>query len=1119
MGVSFKVARVGSRYKPKPCEFETLGTECSSVNDSQQRAAEGNLSRVGAKITDDSIEKSKNGLRPVLEELEVSFSMNLFNDGFSLGKPTESFSDVPKQLHPYDKASEELFSGIEYGCLPGDLLDDIPCKYVNGVLLCEIRDYRSCFPHTSPTGKSPIVHKVTLQMCMETVVKNILSMSNDSWTYKDILEIESCILKALQPDLQLNPEPLWDKLLGEPLRKKIDLGIAWSWKKRKLSDVPTCSLSNSESYLVKHSVSDSLIQKPSPQSDPVDKEYISSCFLNPQGISCKLDSMLPSCPVVVLNTPNVASVPNQLKTTAAGVPRVPSDRGICEKQAIRGLASKKPKKEPVELPQLQLLANPVNVTPAGPELQQMENRSSQPQHKVDKILCDREKSKLHSPVLIHNHQRVVHGVQNLLARAPSVKEEPSETSGLRSDCLSVDRRINQSTLHHIKQQPTLMPPRAKSSVKEEPSATTGLHSEYLSMDRRIDPSTLHHSKQQPKSTPLRTNSSSILTLQNHMAQSFDKNLKNGSATEKRKTPHSSQLLAEIESLLATTQNGNSLQRQIPIHVGQKNSHANGLGIKMADSVVTTNVTNANNQTVKSLPQPQPSTEVDFAIERFSKILRVAERKRKLDQFVAMKPAFHMIPPLVGFHLSSFDDSGRSKNPTEDKISPSIYPNGGKTRTVIFCHESHICESSGRMMVDRDALVKLVLSESPDLGTVDARVHRGCEEEMNSFSFPPLSTFPNTRLDVLATQFTSLMVHEGYRKIFDQADSSSCHKYGVSSIETPSVGNTISTAGTIKASSATWTSGSSAPISNSLSSRMPFHNPTPSPLPSIFPGVNLATSGKSLSSPQLSFSSKPQIDIVPQVRLMHQQQPQSANRSPQVLLQMHLRYRQEQELQRRKQSMGPLSAGASSQDIVLPDGGIHRMSGSGNNVIGIKRSAPILTGGLMHWLKNLSNINNLESHTSTSNGKQLVGMLSDHRLPPLPTPGTRQDLGRDLMSGVPDQSNASTFPVAKQDAFTMKYRFNNHQEPRDEITQQLQMIQQQETKPMRQLQVVPNSDGLVGSSMNPVNSLLDQQSQLRKQQLNPVSAILQMNPGNITGPESSAAKHNLPEKPGYSLPEW
>lgn len=30
------------------------------------------------------------------------------------------------------------FKAIECGRLPGDILDDIPCKYVDGIIVCEV---------------------------------------------------------------------------------------------------------------------------------------------------------------------------------------------------------------------------------------------------------------------------------------------------------------------------------------------------------------------------------------------------------------------------------------------------------------------------------------------------------------------------------------------------------------------------------------------------------------------------------------------------------------------------------------------------------------------------------------------------------------------------------------------------------------------------------------------------------------------------------------------------------------------------------------------------------------------------------------------------------------------
>lgn len=62
--------------------------------------------------------------------------------------------------------------------------------FTSKMIFLQIRDYRKCSFEkggTSAIDNSPLVHRVPLHMCMENVVKDILSISNDSWTYKDIL--------------------------------------------------------------------------------------------------------------------------------------------------------------------------------------------------------------------------------------------------------------------------------------------------------------------------------------------------------------------------------------------------------------------------------------------------------------------------------------------------------------------------------------------------------------------------------------------------------------------------------------------------------------------------------------------------------------------------------------------------------------------------------------------------------------------------------------------------------------------------------------------------------------------------------------------------------------------
>ncbi|KAJ0989129.1 hypothetical protein J5N97_007485 [Dioscorea zingiberensis] len=236
MGVSFKVARTGSRYRPHPPPPDPPPSdEAGSVPPPAGTGGKVGLLGLGHCLADHSVssvncEKNPDGQ----EELPASFSLNLFPDGFSIGKPNEGMplplvKDLPKVLHPYDRASKSLFSAIENGWLPGEILEDLPCNYINGTITCEVWDYRSFMAKLVSNDISddefPKVQKVRLQMGMETVVKDMPLISDDAWTYNDLLQAESRIIKALQPVLYLEPKPSLDRLCKTPVLTQLDLGI------------------------------------------------------------------------------------------------------------------------------------------------------------------------------------------------------------------------------------------------------------------------------------------------------------------------------------------------------------------------------------------------------------------------------------------------------------------------------------------------------------------------------------------------------------------------------------------------------------------------------------------------------------------------------------------------------------------------------------------------------------------------------------------------------------------------------------------------------------------------------------------------------------------------------
>ncbi|XP_014516407.1 uncharacterized protein LOC106774088 isoform X1 [Vigna radiata var. radiata] len=227
MGVSFKVSKTGTRFRPKSIPQPH---EAASDNSKSQSG----LVEAGENIA--QIPQSSSSETLSLAEREASFTLNLFADGYSIGKPSENFQndaanqtkyqDFPKLLHPYDRSSESLFLAIESGHLPGDILDDIPAKYVDGALICEVHDYRRCSfeKGSSVSGEgSPIVSKVCLKMSLENIVKDIPSITDKSWTYGDLMEVESKILKSLQPRLHLDPIPKLDRLCESPLPAKLNL--------------------------------------------------------------------------------------------------------------------------------------------------------------------------------------------------------------------------------------------------------------------------------------------------------------------------------------------------------------------------------------------------------------------------------------------------------------------------------------------------------------------------------------------------------------------------------------------------------------------------------------------------------------------------------------------------------------------------------------------------------------------------------------------------------------------------------------------------------------------------------------------------------------------------------
>ncbi|KAL8170753.1 hypothetical protein V2J09_022557 [Rumex salicifolius] len=261
MGVSFKISSSGSRFKPKPALVSEAVAEASKIpskNESNNSTTNTVTSfrkfdgrdEESVKLSDSSLSSR---LHQCFSDHEVSFTLNLFPDGYSIGKPSEdsgqhtSVHDAPKLLHPYDRASEPLFLAIESGWLPGDIFNDIPCKYVDGGLICQVRDFRKCISDSGSivpsTDASPHTTKVHLKMSLENVVKDISLFADVSWTYGDLMEVESRVLKALQPKLCLDPTPRLDRLCQDPVPPKLKLGLS-GLRTKRMREMPDVSLTS-----------------------------------------------------------------------------------------------------------------------------------------------------------------------------------------------------------------------------------------------------------------------------------------------------------------------------------------------------------------------------------------------------------------------------------------------------------------------------------------------------------------------------------------------------------------------------------------------------------------------------------------------------------------------------------------------------------------------------------------------------------------------------------------------------------------------------------------------------------------------------------------------------------
>ena len=66
---------------------------------------------------------------PAGAELEISFHMNLYCDGFSFDAAPSPPANATGPAYPYDRTVHPLLRAVDGGWLPGAIMSSLPCKF------------------------------------------------------------------------------------------------------------------------------------------------------------------------------------------------------------------------------------------------------------------------------------------------------------------------------------------------------------------------------------------------------------------------------------------------------------------------------------------------------------------------------------------------------------------------------------------------------------------------------------------------------------------------------------------------------------------------------------------------------------------------------------------------------------------------------------------------------------------------------------------------------------------------------------------------------------------------------------------------------------------------------
>ncbi|KAG7013970.1 hypothetical protein SDJN02_24140 [Cucurbita argyrosperma subsp. argyrosperma] len=824
MGVSFKISVKGKRFRSKPCITRSRST---AVDDDEfkdeSRVLSKNESSLARKLDSEETERSGdvNGvtgssLHHLIPENGVSFTLNLFRDGYSIGKPSEivpTLQDNSKLLLPYDRKSENLFSAIECGRLPGDILDDIPCKYVDGTIVCEVRDFRGCPPEQGPgAGSTANVNKIHLRMSLENVVKDIPLISDNSWTYGDLMEVESRILKALRPKLNLNPAPKFDRLCSIPVPMKLNVSHYAERRKRsrQLSEVSVSSNSRFEKKICIDRVSESFNTRLGDSGAVSGNLSLNEMLSSRPKSFTTLDASLPAQPAVSISQSRYSvgsGTPRGMLDQVAGSVLNPSGVSPTGQEMISyadnlnanvSLHGKRETQDGQTSPLSRFNKRPRPSLMGVVGIQSHPFSSMDGPHGTDmnwkNMLQQQEIARgmqYSNPGVQKFSQQMLEGVLNQdsvqipFATGQSAiryvaKEEQFESEKMDGPDLGrskTDMQMTETENHLDPQHPQVQqrPPQqafVRSNLSQPPWNSFGQHVEKVA--RKEDQVSKRKSVQSPRV------SAGAMT-QPSMSKSGE--ISSGSGGPQYGVPAniSAQkdkpgIIAHIGGTPSLTSSANdSMQRQHQAQLAAKQRSKSlpktpvmsGVGSPASVGNISVPL-NANSPSVGTPP---------FAgltmIERFSKIEMVTARhqlnlkKSKVNNYPIQKtstfPAHNLATHLANSSINDdLKDDACARKMSKSRTGGSL--NACKRRVLTFMLQDRIPQ--GMVPYATRLRCRVILSEKPNDGTV-AITYEDIDDSIFFDVEDLLPTLPNTlSADLLAEQLSSLMVHEGYDLIED-----------------------------------------------------------------------------------------------------------------------------------------------------------------------------------------------------------------------------------------------------------------------------------------------------------------------------------------------------------------